>query len=43
MPNFDNMTDREILLDVKRHEALAKAGVAELMRRAVEEPIRVDA
>lgn len=43
MANYDTMTDREILLEVKRHEALARAGVAELMRRADEEPIRVDA
>jgi hypothetical protein len=42
MLNFDALTDRELLLEVKRHENIAKAGVAELMKRAIGEELPRD-
>jgi hypothetical protein len=38
MPNYTNLTDREILLEMVRHRAIAEQAATELMRRANEEP-----
>jgi hypothetical protein len=37
MPNFDSMTDGDILLSVKRHQHLVNAGIHELRKRADED------
>jgi hypothetical protein len=38
MPEFTNMTDREILIEMVRYRSIAERMANELMRRANEEP-----
>ena len=38
MPNYKDLTDREILLEMIRHRSIAEHAATELMRRANEEP-----
>lgn len=37
MPDFENLTDREILVELKRLRGLAEAATRELLRRANDE------
>jgi hypothetical protein len=39
---FNDMTDGQVLVELKRHEALANLAALELKRRAAEEPLRQD-
>lgn len=38
MPDFNAMTDREILIEMVRYRSIAERMANELMRRAAEEP-----